>query len=52
MEMVRQRWANAFIETKRYDMLTSNIAECTNSLFKGARVYFGKSGLLLRIEIL
>lgn len=34
----RQRWANAYIEGRRYDMLTSNAAECTNSLLKDTRV--------------
>ena len=30
--------ANAYIEGRRYDMLTSNVAECTNSLLKDTRV--------------
>lgn len=37
MELDRRSWANAFIEARCYDMLTSNVVECTNSLFKGAR---------------
>ncbi|XXG58946.1 hypothetical protein AAC387_Pa04g1122 [Persea americana] len=34
----RQRWANAYMEGYRYDMLTSNATECTNSLLKDTRV--------------
>ena len=30
----RQFWATAFAHGHRYDMLTSNAAECTNSLLK------------------
>ncbi|XXG77428.1 hypothetical protein AAC387_Pa08g1582 [Persea americana] len=32
-----QHWANAFIDRKCYDMLTTNIAESTNSLLKDIR---------------
>ena len=34
----RQHWANAFVEGRRYDMLTSNAAECTNGMLKDTRV--------------
>ena len=34
----RQHWANAFVEGRRFDMLTSNAAECTNSILKDTRV--------------
>lgn len=34
----RQRWANAYVDGRRYDMLTSNAAECTNGLLKDTRV--------------
>ena len=34
----RQRWANAYIEDRRYGMLTSNAAKCTNSLPKDTRL--------------
>lgn len=34
----RQNWATAFAHRRRYDMLTSNAAECTNSLLKDGRV--------------
>ena len=30
----KEHWANAFIARRRYDMLTSNAAECTNTLLK------------------
>ena len=33
-----QNWATAFAHGRRYDMLTSNAAECTNSLLKDIRV--------------
>ena len=33
----RQHWFNAFVEGRRYDMLTQNIAECLNSLMKHNR---------------
>eukprot|EP00268_Persea_americana_P069513 TRINITY_DN98887_c0_g1_i1.p1 TRINITY_DN98887_c0_g1~~TRINITY_DN98887_c0_g1_i1.p1 ORF type:complete len:106 (-),score=6.26 TRINITY_DN98887_c0_g1_i1:26-343(-) len=29
-------WANAFVERRRYDMITTNVVECTNSLLKEA----------------
>ena len=32
-------WANAFVERRRYDMITTNVAERTNSLLKEAREY-------------
>lgn len=31
----RKCWVNAFIEGRWYDMLTSNVTECTNRLLKG-----------------
>lgn len=34
----RQRWANAYVQGRRYDMLTSNAAECTNNLLKDTGV--------------
>ena len=33
----RRHWANAFVEGRRYNMLTSNVAECTNSMLKDTR---------------
>lgn len=33
----KERWANAFVHAGRYDMLTTNSAECTNSLLKDIR---------------
>ena len=30
----KERWANAFVHAGQYDMLTTNSAECTNSLLK------------------
>lgn len=33
----RRRWANAFVEGHRYDIITTNIAECTNNLVKEIR---------------
>lgn len=29
-----KHWANAIVERQRYDMLTPNLAEFTNNLFK------------------
>ena len=34
----RQRWANAYVQGRRYDMLTSNATESTNSLLKDTRI--------------
>ena len=34
----RQHWVNAFVEGHRYDMITSNAGECTNSLLRDIRV--------------
>ena len=34
-----QHRANAFIEERRYDMITTNVAKCTTSLLKGSREY-------------
>ena len=33
----RQHWSNAFVERRRYDMLTQNISKCLNSLMKHNR---------------
>ena len=33
-----QHWADAYVDGWRYDMLTSNAAECTNGLLKDTRV--------------
>ena len=33
-----QYWATAYVHGRRYNMLTSNAAECTNSLLKDIRV--------------
>lgn len=39
IEVIGQhRWANAYIEGRRYDMLSSNAAECTNNLLRDIRV--------------
>ena len=32
-------WANAFVEGRWYDMITTNVVECMNSLLKEAREY-------------
>ena len=37
-EIGRQFWATTFSHGRRYNMLTSNAAECTNSLLKDTRV--------------
>eukprot|EP00268_Persea_americana_P040560 TRINITY_DN40300_c0_g1_i6.p1 TRINITY_DN40300_c0_g1~~TRINITY_DN40300_c0_g1_i6.p1 ORF type:complete len:742 (-),score=94.17 TRINITY_DN40300_c0_g1_i6:207-2432(-) len=36
-EIGKQYWANAFVEGRRYDMLTTNIDEFTNSLLKDVK---------------
>lgn len=33
----KQHWANAFVESRRYDMLMTNIDECIDSLLKDVR---------------
>ena len=33
----QQHWANAFVKGRRYDMLISNAAACTNSMLKDTR---------------
>ena len=35
----KEQWANAFVRGRRYDMLTQNIAECTNALLKEVREF-------------
>ena len=34
----RQHWVDAYVDGRRYDMLTSNTEECTNGLLKDTRV--------------
>lgn len=34
-----EQWANALVEGPRYDMLTTNNAECKNSLLKDIREF-------------
>ena len=31
----KQHWTNAYVEGRRYDMITSNVAECTKRAFEG-----------------
>ena len=34
----KQHWSNAYVEGRRCDMITNNVAECTNVLLKAIRV--------------